>query len=88
MEVLDAFVARKGSKTLSEDELKVVVGRLVSLLVSAGMIVEGLNDVARELFAANVGENSAVLLRLLGIDAGSMDAFAHAMMDDINASRG
>lgn len=83
MEVLEAFVARQGPKSLTPDDMSILVGRLMSLLVSAGMIVEGMNAAPREHFAANVGENAAVLLRLLGIDAGSMDAFAQAMMADI-----
>lgn len=87
MEVLDAMAARRGPVTLTPDQFKHVVGRLISMLMTGGQTMAAdspAGEVPARVLALHMAEGARdILMGPLGLTVEDIDPIVRGMLQDL-----
>lgn len=84
-EVIHAYAARRGSVTLTEDQLAILVGRSMSMLLSGASQLVGADGEAHARVSHYMASQAGALLRILDVSPEDAEMLHRALAEDLRS---
>lgn len=84
-EVIHSYAARRGSVTLTPDQLAILVGRGISMLLSGATQLASNEGEAHARVSLYMASQAGAVLRVLGVTPEDADMLRRALVEDLRA---